>query len=73
MVNSGTSAATGLAAGVVAAVRSNPKWGPKAVPPTKLKAAINDSARGQGGNWNARTGHGILDARALLEKLSGSH
>jgi hypothetical protein len=73
MLNSGTSAATGLAAGVVAAVRSNPKWGPKDVPPTKLKVAINDSARGQGGNWNARTGHGILDARALLGRLSGSH
>ena len=66
-INSGTSAATGLAAGVLAAIRSN--WGPDKLSPGALKEAINASARGQGGVWNARTGHGVLDAGALLRRL----
>lgn len=70
-VNSGTSAATGLAAGVIAAIRSNPSadWGPGQLTPDALKQAMNTAARGQNGVWNDRTGHGILDAGALLEAL----
>jgi hypothetical protein len=66
-INSGTSAATGLAAGVLAAIRQ--KFGPGKLSSRQLKAAINASARGQGGIWNARTGHGVLDAGALLTQL----
>jgi hypothetical protein len=69
MVNSGTSAATGLAAGIIAAVRGNPAWGPGKLSPAALKEKINDAARGPNGTWNSRTGNGILDARALLREL----
>ncbi|MBV8834930.1 MAG: S8 family serine peptidase [Alphaproteobacteria bacterium] len=68
-INSGTSAAAGLAAGVLAAIREN--WGPDKLSPAQLKDAINASAGGQGGVWNARTGHGLLDAGALLRQLGG--
>jgi hypothetical protein len=66
-INSGTSASTGLAAGVLAAVRE--EFGPDQLAPAQLKAAINASARPQGSAWNARIGHGVLDAGALLRQL----
>jgi subtilisin family serine protease len=71
VVNSGTSAATGLAAGVIAAIRGNPyaDWGPKKLRPGELKKKMNETARGQNGVWNGRTGHGVLDAGALLKAL----
>jgi subtilisin family serine protease len=71
MVNSGTSAATGLTAGVIAAIRSNPsgEWGPDGLYPIDLKSLMNKSATGQAGVWNERTGHGMLNARNLLVEL----
>ena len=70
-VNSGTSAASALASGIIAAIRSNPDedWGPVALPPAALKAAINDTARQRKKGWNARTGHGVIDVRELLLHL----
>jgi hypothetical protein len=71
-INTGTSAATALASGVIAAIRSNSsaEWGPQTLPPEMLKAAINATARGQNGDWNARTGHGIIDCGRLLQQLA---
>lgn len=72
-VNTGTSTAASLAAGVIAAVRSNQvaDWGPTAITPAALKLALRSTARGQGAAWNGRTGHGILDAAALTAALGG--
>jgi hypothetical protein len=69
-VNSGTSAATGLAAGVIAAVRGNAAWGPDKLSPRNLKDKINAAARGPNGKWNNRMGNGVLNARALLRELT---
>lgn len=71
VINSGTSAATAVTAGVMAAMRSNPTadWGPKAISPAALKAAMIASAHDQGGIWNDRTGHGLLDAKSLCQIL----
>ena len=70
-LNTGTSTATALAAGVVAAIRSNRQsnWGPIALPPPRLKEAMIAAARGQGGVWNGRTGYGMLDAGSLISQL----
>jgi len=68
-VNSGTSAATGLAAGVIAAIRGSAKWGPDKLSPRELKDKINAAARGPNGKWNSRMGNGMLNARALLREL----
>jgi hypothetical protein len=70
--NTGTSAACGLAAGVVAALRSNPNrdWGPNRVSLNDLKGILNRTARKTDGPlWNRRTGNGILDARAAFDEL----
>jgi subtilisin family serine protease len=67
--NTGSSAASALAAGLVAAMRS--KWTARALPPSELKQILIDSARKtEGGAWNGRLGHGILDARAAFELAS---
>ena len=69
-INDGTSAATGLTAGVIAALRSNPKWDSTKVPPEKLKSVLNSTARRPAGSaWNNRTGNGILDAEAAYNAL----
>jgi Subtilase family len=70
--NGGTSAASALAAGIVAGLRSNPDrdWGPGRVTPGDLKAILNTTARKTAGpRWNRRTGNGILDARAAFDQL----
>lgn len=72
--NTGTSAACGLAAGVVAALRSNPKWGSGKVSSQKLVELLNHTARTKkGAAWNDRTGNGILDAKAAYEKLAAQY
>jgi subtilisin family serine protease len=69
--NSGTSAACALTAGIVAALRSNPKWGPNQVPLAVLKSILNKTARKTDGPlWNRRTGNGILDAQAAYDQLA---
>ncbi len=71
--NGGTSAASGVAAGVVAALRSHPErdWCAARVGPAVLKQALIDSARKfDGPDWTGRLGSGALDAAAALEVLS---
>jgi hypothetical protein len=69
VLNTGTSAASALAAGVIAAIRGKPKWRPNKLSPAALKDKINAAARGPNGTWNSRMGNGILNARALLSAL----
>ena len=75
-VNSGTSAACGLAAGIVAALRS--RWDSTTVAPLLLNDIINQVARKPPGlHWgNAlsyRLGNGILDAKAAFDTLSAQY
>jgi hypothetical protein len=68
--NGGTSAACGLTAGVVAGLRSNPKWGPGRVPPGTLQDILNATARKTDGPlWNNRVGNGVLNARTAFDEL----
>src|SRR5207253_1931329 len=68
IASTGTSAACGLTAGIVAAIRS--KWDPWTVSPDKLKYILNRKARKtEGPAWNERLGHGIIDVQATLSAL----
>jgi hypothetical protein len=68
MLNGGTSAATGVAAGVVAALRS--KWSPQAIKPEILYLILNATARQPlSGGWNQRSGNGILNVSGVLAML----
>jgi Subtilase family len=71
-INTGTSAACGLAGGVVAALRS--RWNSATVSPGQLKHVLNQSARKPPGlGWNNSLGHrlgnGVLDAGAAFDQL----
>jgi len=67
--NTGTSAACGLTAGVVAALRK--KWDAYSVPPQALKQVLIDTARKtEGPEWNGRLGYGVLDGGAAFKKLA---
>jgi subtilisin family serine protease len=68
VVNRGTSAATGIAAGVVAALRS--KWDAATLKPEQLKSVLNSTARQPSStSWDPRLGNGIIDIPAVLKKL----
>jgi hypothetical protein len=68
LLNAGTSAATGVAAGVVAALRS--KWSPQSVKPEVLNLILNATANQPlPGSWNQRFGNGILNVPAALALL----
>ena len=72
-INTGTSAACGIAAGVVAALRS--RWSSATVSPGQLKAILNQTARkppglGSNNNLGHRLGNGVLDAKAAFDELS---
>lgn len=64
-INTGTSTACGLAAGVIAALR---REFPKPTP-DEMRAALVDTARSDTGGWSPRLGHGILDAAAARKAL----
>jgi len=67
--NTGTSAASGITAGVVAALRS--KWGPSAVSPDNLRLILSLTARKtEGLGWSGRLGNGILNVAAALNALA---
>lgn len=69
IANTGTSAACGLAGGVVAALRS--RWGPITVTPDYLiQRLIATTRKTEGPSWNGQLGNGILDARAAFENLN---
>jgi subtilisin family serine protease len=66
MTNTGTSAATGLVAAVVAALRG--RWDPNRVPPERLKQRLMDNARRfDNRRRDDRLGYGILDAKATYD------
>jgi hypothetical protein len=68
VASTGTSAACGLTAGIVAAIRS--RWDQRAVPPDRLRRLLNKHARKTEGNaWNERLGNGIIDVEATLSAL----
>jgi subtilisin family serine protease len=70
VLNSGTSAACAMTAGVLAALRSNPAWDQFTVTPATMKAALITSARKTlGPAWNERLGYGILDAAKAIAQL----
>jgi len=65
--NTGTSAATGIAAGMVAALRG--RWDASQFTPNELKGLLIQTARRASGPWwNARLGNGILDAKAAYDR-----
>jgi Subtilase family len=71
-INTGTSAACGITAGIVAALRS--RWDSTTVPPGQLKRILNQTARKPpglqwGNDLGRRLGNGILDARAAFDEL----
>jgi hypothetical protein len=66
--STGTSAACGLTAGIVAAIRS--KWDQSTVSPDQLRYFLNQKARKtEGPGWNERLGNGIIDVEATLAAL----
>jgi hypothetical protein len=69
--NTGTSAACGVTAGVVAALRSRPGWEPGTVSPNELRRTLARTTRKtEGPLWNERLGHGILDVRLAFDDLT---
>jgi hypothetical protein len=71
-INTGTSAATGLTTGVVAALRS--RWNSATVSPHHLQQILHQTARKPTsvpwtGVMRHRLGHGVLDARAAYDLL----
>ncbi len=68
-INTGTSAACGVAAGAVALLRSH--QGPDALPPESLRDLLRAKAWQPDGapGWKPRTGFGILDLQASLSAL----
>jgi len=65
----GTSAASAVAGGVVAALRTRGSPA-EALTPAALFDLLRRSARQEGAaGWNGRTGHGVLDAAAALALL----
>jgi subtilisin family serine protease len=67
MIATGTSAATALAAGVIAVLRQ--QWPATIISPDRLKAILIATAHQPAGTgWNERLGYGILDANAAFEK-----
>ena len=59
-LNTGTSAATALVAGAIAALRSRGSRC-RDLPPAVLRSRLIETARGGAGGWDPRTGHGIID------------
>jgi hypothetical protein len=70
IANTGTSAACALTAGIVAALRSDPRWPPARVPPEVLKNRLTATARKiEGPLWNGHLGHGIINAKDAFDDL----
>jgi hypothetical protein len=67
-INTGTSTSAALAAGVVAALRSN--WDSSQVSPQELRDILNRTARPAGGTGSDnRLGSGVLDAARAYDEL----
>ena len=75
-INTGTSAATGLTAGVIAALRS--RWNSATVSPQALQQILHQTARKPvsvpwTNRMRHRLGHGVLDARAAYDLLHSKY
>jgi subtilisin family serine protease len=69
VLNTGTSTASALTAGVVAALRQG--WDTSLVSPQVLRQTLIATARKvQGTDWSERWGYGVLNAAAAFEELS---
>jgi hypothetical protein len=69
LVNTGTSAACGIAAGVLAALRgAEVQRGGARKSSESMRQLLRDNARGSG-TWNPRLGRGVINLRAALAKL----
>jgi len=67
-LNSGTSAACAIAAGVVATLRE--RWGPDSVSPDRMIEVLRQSAHRPGARrWDSRVGWGIVNARMALAQI----
>ncbi len=67
----GTSAASPVAAGVVAAVRE--RYSNSKIPPASMKGLVQRTARDLGGKgWDYDFGYGVIDAKALAKTLKKS-
>lgn len=68
--NSGTSAACALATGILAALRSNPKWRQAPVPPAAMKQRVRETALPiLQQQWNSRLGTGVIHFGRLTNRL----
>jgi hypothetical protein len=68
LLSTGTSAACGVAAGAVAALRQH--WDSLAVPPATMKTVLRETARKHWRpDWNGRTGEGVIDLDAAVQRL----
>jgi subtilisin family serine protease len=63
----GTSAATPVAAGVVAAIRR--LYPSHILPPYRLRQIVRETAEPQSSGFNYEYGHGVINVDALLERL----
>ncbi|MFC9436455.1 S8 family serine peptidase [Nocardia sp. NPDC057030] len=66
--DTGTSAATPVAAGLVTAIRT--RWSATALPPARLRELLQRSATAQPGGYNYDYGYGVADTTALLAELN---
>jgi hypothetical protein len=74
LASTGTSAACGLAAAVIAALRSHHGWGSTSVPPVQLRSHLIQTARKTiDPHWNGKLGHGIMDVQAAYSALAQAH
>jgi subtilisin family serine protease len=64
LINSGTSAATALVAGAIAALRSE-QSGCRELSPAEMRQALIENALGSGRGWDRRMGHGIINIAPL--------
>jgi subtilisin family serine protease len=67
LLNTGSSAAAGVAAGVVAALRSLPGAG--AVSPAELRAILRQTAQRPGEAWDPQLGWGVIDCAAAVSAV----
>jgi hypothetical protein len=69
-IDTGTSAACGVAGGIVAALRSKPSARDRT--PREVKDALRSTARqinGFGPGWNPESGHGVINATKAAQQL----
>jgi hypothetical protein len=69
-INTGTSAACGYAAGVLALIRSAEPRCRRLTPP-HMRRLLRETAVGTGGQWDSRLGRGVINAANALATLPG--